>query len=80
MLNQLIQTELLKEIYTVSTEVENVRRNSSGAPQPPPSSVPVVPCSVSKIFHAPINENAPAGFADLQQLPIWETLGQACQF
>ncbi|KAL3487604.1 hypothetical protein BJX62DRAFT_240872 [Aspergillus germanicus] len=79
MLTQLIQLELLKEIYTMSSEVEYVRRNSAGLLQQLSCTAPVVPCSISDIFHSAINTNPPAGFVDVEQLPLWETLGQACR-
>jgi hypothetical protein len=80
MLTQLIQLELLKEIYTMSSEVEYVRRNSAGVPQQPSSAAPVVPCSISDLLHSAIKTNPPAGIVDVEQLPLWETLGQACRF
>ncbi|KAL3454851.1 hypothetical protein BJX65DRAFT_301476 [Aspergillus insuetus] len=79
MLTQLIQLELLKEIYTMSSEVEYVRRNSAGVTHQLSYTAPVVPCSISDIFHSSINTNPPAGFVDVEQLPLWETLGQACR-
>jgi hypothetical protein len=79
MLTQLIQLELLKEIYTMSSEVEYVRRNSAGVTHQLSCTAPVVPCSISDIFLSAINTNPPAGFVDVEQLPLWETLGQACR-
>ncbi|KAL2808452.1 hypothetical protein BJX63DRAFT_409269, partial [Aspergillus granulosus] len=80
MVTQLIQLELLKEIYVMSSEVESVRRNSSGVQQHLPGVLPVVPWAISDIFLTAIATNPPEGYVDIERIPLWEALGAACRF